>query len=63
MNHLYIVPYHPENNPIERLFSQLKSYLKTANCQSYDEIDNMIKNIIKHKITKDNLTSYIKTLY
>ena len=63
IHHLYIVPYHPENNPIERLFSQLKSYLKTANCQSYDEIDNMIKNIIKHKITKENLTSYIKTLY
>lgn len=63
IQHLYIVPYHPENNPIEKLFSQLKSYLKIANCQSYDEIYEEIDAIIKTKITINNLTNYIKTIY
>lgn len=63
IKHQYIVPYHPENNPIERLFSQIKSYLKTSNCQSYEEIEKEIKYIIRHKITKNNLTNYIETLY
>lgn len=59
----YIVPYHPENNPIERLFSQLKSYLKNANCQSYEEIENTIKYTFKHNITSNNLKTYINTIY
>jgi transposase len=62
IQHLYIVPYHPENNPIEKLFSQLKSYLKIANCQTYDEIHREIKDIIQTKITKNNLLNYIKTI-
>ena len=61
--HQYIVPYHPENNPIERLFSQIKSYLKIANCQSFEEIYNTLKKIVKNNIFHHNLKSYILTLY
>jgi len=63
IKHLYIVPYHPENNPIEHLFSQLKSYLNVANCQSFEEILAKTKYILKNNITKENLTNYIKTIY
>lgn len=60
---LYIVPYHPENNPIERLFSQIKSYLNMANYQSFEEIQKGLKYIIQNNILKKHLESYIKTLY
>jgi len=63
IDYQYIVPYHPENNPIERLISQLKSYLKSSNFQSFDEINNGIKTIIKSNIKSNNLKNYIKTLY
>jgi len=60
---LYIVPYHPENNPIERLFSQIKSYLNMANYQSFEEIQKGLVYITRNKILKKHLESYIKTLY
>lgn len=63
ISYQYIVPYHPENNPIERLFSQIKSYLKIANYQSYEEIEKGLKHIIKYDIVPENLKNYIKTLY
>ena len=63
IEHQYIVPYHPENNPIERLFSQIKSYLNIANCQSFDEIYDTLKSIMKHNILANNLKSYILTLF
>lgn len=63
IEHQYIVPYHPENNPIERLFSQIKSYLNIANCQSFDDIYDALKKIIKNNISTNNLKSYILTLY
>ena len=63
IDYQYIVPYHPENNPIERLFSQLKSYLKSSNFQSFDEIKNGIDTIIKSNIKNNNLKNYIGTLY
>ena len=63
IEHQYIVPYHPENNPIERLFSQIKSYLNIANCQSFEEIHDTLKKIIKTNISANNLKSYILTLF
>jgi transposase len=41
---LYTVPYHPETNPIEEFFSQLKHYIKKLSPQSYEEINRVIKN-------------------
>ena len=60
-NHLlYSVPYHPEINAIEEFFSQLKHYIKKESPNTYDDIQLVIKDIIKNKITKEHLTNYLK---
>jgi transposase len=57
-NHLlYSVPYHPETNAIEEFFSQLKHYIKKESPNTYESV---IKNILKHNITKEHLTNYLK---
>jgi transposase len=59
-NLLYSVPYHPETNTIEEFFSQLKHYIKKESPNTYEDIDNMIKDIISTKINKEHLTNYLK---
>jgi transposase len=59
IQYLYIVLYHPENNPIEKLFSQLKSYLKIANCQSYDEIYKIINDFMDNYFICQNCKSLL----
>ena len=49
---LYCVPYHPETNPIEEFFSQLKHYIRKKSPQDYKEISKEIKNILKTNIKK-----------
>jgi transposase len=52
-NHLlYSVPYHPETNSIEEFFSQLKHYIKKESPNTYEDIYNVISNILEKKITK-----------
>ena len=63
-NHLiYSVPYHPETNSIEEFFSQLKHYIKKESPNTYDDIYNVISNILEKKITKEHLTNYLKHSY
>jgi transposase len=57
---LYTVSYHPETNPIEEFFSQLKHYIRKRSPQDYKEIDKVIKDILKKKIKKKHLTNYFK---
>ena len=60
---LYSVPYHPETNSIEEFFSQLKHYIKKESPNTYDDIYNVITNILEKKITKEHLTNYLKHSY
>ena len=63
-NHLiYSVPYHPETNSIEEFFSQLKHYIKKESPNTYEDIYNVISNILEKKITKEHLTNYLKHSY
>jgi transposase len=60
-NHLlYCVPYHPETNPIEEFFSQLKHYIRKSSPRDYKEISDRIKEILKTKIKKIHLENYFK---
>ncbi len=50
-NHLlYSVPYNPQTNAIEEFFSQLKHYIKKESPNTYEEIDKVIKSILKSNI-------------
>lgn len=59
-NLLYCVPYHPETNPIEEFFSQLKHYIRKTSPQNYKEISEKIKDILNTKIKKKHLENYFK---
>ena len=62
-NLLYSIPYHPETNAIEEYFSQLKHYIKKESPNTYEDIDKVIKDILKNKIKKEHLTNYLKHSY
>jgi len=63
-NHLlYTVPYHPETNAIEEFFNQLKHYIKKKSPNTYEDIVNVITEIIEYKITKNHLSNYLKHSY
>lgn len=53
---LYIPPYSPQYNPIEEVFSQIKSYIKE--CTNNNVIKKFIKSI--KKVKKNNLVNYYK---
>jgi transposase len=56
----YSVPYHPETNAIEEFFSQLKHYIKKESPNTYEDIERVIKDIIRTKIKREHLTNYLK---
>lgn len=60
---MYTIPYHPETNPIEEFFSQLKHYVRKESPQNYKEIKKVVMETIKTKISKENLTNYINHSY
>ena len=41
----YIPPYSPELNPIERVFQEIKKYIKNLVPDSIDSIDDMIEKL------------------
>ena len=53
----------PNLNPIENLFSQLKSHVKNKSSDNFEELKKTIDNIIKYKITKDHLKNYFNYLF
>jgi transposase len=59
---LYTIPYHPETNPIEEFFSQLKHYVKLESPQTYKEIVKVMKKTIKDKIKPLHIKNYFNHL-
>ena len=55
---IYNVPYSPENNPIEMVFSKVNLLVKKK--RTNDIVNNLKRNIINgfKKITKHDLTGY-----
>jgi len=60
---IYSLPYNPQCNPIENLFSQLKSHVKNKSPDNFQELKSTIDNIIKHKITEEHLKNYFNYLF
>lgn len=59
-DYVYVLPYHHFQNPIEKLFNQLKYYMRKDEPMSYEEIKKSVKNSIR-RITKDNFKNYFKS--
>lgn len=55
--------YNSNRNPIENLFSQIKSHVKNKSPDNFEELKKIIDNIIKYKITKDYLKNYFNYLF
>ena len=53
----------PKCLKIVQHFSQLKHYIKKESPNTYEEIDNVIKDILANKITQEHLTNYLKHSY
>ena len=52
-----------KTNSIEEFFSQLKHYIKKESPNTYEDIDKVIKDILKNKIQNEHLTNYLKHSY
>lgn len=59
-DYVHIIPYNHSQNPIERMFNQLKYYIKKDEPMSFDEIIESIKKA-SSKITEDNLKNYFNS--
>jgi len=60
---IYSLAYNPACNPIENLFSQLKSHVKNKSPDNFEELKSTIDNIIKYKITTEHLGNYFNYLF
>jgi len=56
---LYLPPYSPDLNPIEKAWSKLKQLLRSAKARSRDELENAIVEAIR-LITPDNAKAWFK---
>ena len=50
---IYLPPYHPDLNPIEKLWSKIKTLLRTAKARSYDALERALSNAIKRIYATD----------
>lgn len=48
VNVIYNIPYNPESNPIELIFSPIKNYIKRHNTTSIEHINNSITDYLKN---------------
>jgi len=56
---LYLPPYSPELNPIEKAWSKLKQMLRSAKARSKDALEAAIADSLPH-ITPDNATAWFR---
>ncbi len=61
--YIYALPYQPNTNPVEGLFSQIKNYVRQDNPQTLEELKKSIKYTIKNKVKKEHLENYFKTFF
>lgn len=59
-DYVYVLPYHHFQNPIEKMFNQLKHYIRKDEPMSFDLIKDSIKRAIKN-ITTENMKNYFKS--
>jgi transposase len=60
---IFSLPYNPNLNPIENLFSQLKNHVRNESPTDYDTLKKEIKEIIKNKISSTHIKNYFKYLF
>lgn len=54
---MYLPPYSPDFNPIEKAFSQIKAHLKKAAARTKDKLDQAIANAIEN-VNSQNAANY-----
>ena len=60
---IYSLPYNPQCNPIENLFSQFKNHIKNKSPDNYEELKKTIDYIFKNKIKDEHLKNYFNYLF
>jgi transposase len=61
--YIYALPYQPDTNPVEGLFSQIKNYVRQDNPQTIEELKESINYTIINHITKEHLKNYFKIFF
>ena len=61
--YIYALPYQPNTNPVEGLFSQIKNYVRQDNPQTLEELKKSIKYTIKNKVKKEHLKLFQDLLF
>jgi transposase len=56
---LYLPPYSPDLNPIEKAWSKIKQYLRSTRARSREDLDKAITEALK-LITADNAKAWFK---
>lgn len=60
---IYSLPYNPDLNPIENLFSQLKNYIRNKSPDNYNELKLEIDKTFTNKIKEKHLKNYFNNLF
>jgi len=56
---LYLPPYSPDLNPIEKMWSKMKTFLRGAKARTYDELIDAVKNALE-KITTSDIENWFR---
>lgn len=56
---IYLPPYHPDLNPIEKLWSKIKTLLRAAKARTYETLERALSNAIT-RIYASDVTAWFK---